>query len=187
MKFRHNSTIGVKKRKLGCGCFDYAFSKNRCKMHATAEDTQKRMEEAAEVLIKEEDLQDLIQEADAIVSRYVRMRASDKGGYCECYTCKKSLPWKQMQAGHYIKRSHLFLRWDADRNIRPQCEYCNCNKNGNLAIFAQTLEKEKPGLPEILYEDATIVYKPTRSEVKQIILEYTGKVKFLLNENTRNV
>lgn len=178
MKFGHNSTIGVKKKICkSCGKPCYWFSKQRCQQCSTIETTQARMEQATEHLIKEEDLQDLISDADTVVSRYVRMKDSDKDGNCQCYTCKTKLPWKQMQAGHYIKRSHLFLRWDADRNIRPQCEYCNCHKRGNLAVFAQNLEKESPGLPDILYEESMLIYKPTRSEIRQVILEYTGKIK----------
>lgn len=42
-----NSTIIRKKKKLKCGCFDYAFSKGRCKLHATVEDTKKRAEKYA--------------------------------------------------------------------------------------------------------------------------------------------
>lgn len=42
-----NSTIIRKKKHLKCGCFDYAFSKGRCKLHATVEDTKKRAEKYA--------------------------------------------------------------------------------------------------------------------------------------------
>jgi hypothetical protein len=42
-----NSTIIRKKKQLGCGCFDYSFSRNRCKLHATIEDTKKRAEKYA--------------------------------------------------------------------------------------------------------------------------------------------
>lgn len=42
-----NSTIIRKKKQLKCGCFDYAFSKGRCKLHATVEDTKKRAEKYA--------------------------------------------------------------------------------------------------------------------------------------------
>lgn len=42
-----NSTIIRKKKQLKCGCFDYAFSKNRCRLHATVEDTKKRAEKYA--------------------------------------------------------------------------------------------------------------------------------------------
>lgn len=32
-----------KKKMLACGCFGYAFSRGRCKMHAMAEDASKRL------------------------------------------------------------------------------------------------------------------------------------------------
>ena len=39
-----NSTIITKKKRLSCGCYDFNFSKSRCKMHATIEDTAKRID-----------------------------------------------------------------------------------------------------------------------------------------------
>lgn len=36
------SSIRPKKKLLSCGCFTYNFSRDRCKMHATIEDTNKR-------------------------------------------------------------------------------------------------------------------------------------------------
>lgn len=38
------STIRPKKKLLSCGCFDFNFSKNRCKQCATFEDSKKRIE-----------------------------------------------------------------------------------------------------------------------------------------------
>lgn len=36
------SSIRPKKKLLSCGCYTYNFSRDRCKMHATIEDTNKR-------------------------------------------------------------------------------------------------------------------------------------------------
>ncbi len=43
----YNSTIITKKKQLGCGHFDFNFSKNRCKQCATIESTKTRAEKAA--------------------------------------------------------------------------------------------------------------------------------------------
>lgn len=178
MRFIKNSSIGIKEKIcVSCGKPCFWFSKRRCQQCAKIEETGKKIERESARLIAEDGLTELIAEADLIVSRYVRAKAKDKDGNCQCYTCPAKLPVAKMQAGHYIKRGHLFLRWDADRNIRPQCEHCNCYKNGNLAIFAQNLEKEKPGLPDILMEESALVYKPTREEVKQIIIEYLNRLR----------
>lgn len=47
-----NSTIIRKKKNLKCGCFDYAFSRGRCKMHATIEDSSKRIARQDQVTVK---------------------------------------------------------------------------------------------------------------------------------------
>ena len=48
------STIIVKKKQLKCGCFDYNFSKSRCKKHATLEDTANRIIKYRHENIKED-------------------------------------------------------------------------------------------------------------------------------------
>ena len=48
------STIIVKKKQLKCGCYDYNFSKSRCKKHATLEDTANRIIKYRHENIKED-------------------------------------------------------------------------------------------------------------------------------------
>lgn len=183
MPFRHNSTIAIKEKACSsCGRVGPIFSKGRCKQCSTVEGTQKRMEAETNKMISSEDLSGLIEDADAIVSLYVRLKAADELGNCQCYTCPKIAPYQELQCGHYIRRGNLLLRWDVDRNLRPQCSYCNCNKHGNLAKFAQNLERDQPGLPDILMEESVIVYKPSREEIRQIIAQYAPLVKSLKNK-----
>lgn len=180
-RFGYNSTIQRREKIcVSCGKPCYPFSKGRCQPCSTIETTQKRMDEVSESLIEEEGLTELIKEADEIVSKFVRLNVCDKEGNCKCYTCGVVMRWQDAQAGHFIPRSHLLLRFDADRNLRVQCSNCNCGKHGNLAVFAQTLEKEKPGLPDILQKERAIVYKLSRDEVKGIIRDYTNRVFILL-------
>lgn len=181
----YNSTI-IRKQKncVSCGKSCYPFSKGRCQPCATIEDTGKRFDKMSQKVIEEDNLQDLIADADKIVSLYVRLKDADKDGMVACFTCPAILHYKEMQCGHYIRRGHLFLRWDVSRNLRNQCPSCNCGKHGNLARFAQNLEKENPGLPDILMEESLLVYKPTREEIKNIISEYTPKVSQLLKLHT---
>lgn len=179
MKFRHNSTIGVKKRKLDCGCFDYAFSKNKCKMHSTVDSTMKRMEKANEQIIEQEDLGSLIEDADAIFSTWVRLSASDKDGYFSCFICDKRVYYKDGENMHYIKRgASLWLRFDP-RNNKAGCHECNSVKGGNYIEYAKKLELKSTGITDILYEEGNLVIKPTREEIRQVIAEYTPKVKEL--------
>src|SRR5688572_29570986 len=111
MRFGYNSTIG-KKEKIckSCGKKCYWFSKQRCQQCSTIEDTQKRMEAATESMIKEEDLSDLINDADAIFSQYIRLKNATAKGIAKCFTCGIEKHYTLLQNGHYIKRGHLYLR-----------------------------------------------------------------------------
>lgn len=176
-----NSTIIPKKRQLDCGCFDYAFSKNKCRTHATFDSYQARLEKITEKVIKEDDLSDLIADADAIFSKFIRLKYADKNGMVACYTCGTIKHWTLMQNGHYQKRGNLFLRHD-ERNCRPQDSYCNENLSGNMPEYTKRLEAENPGITDILKQESVLVHKPTRDEIRQIISEYTPKVKELLKK-----
>lgn len=172
-----NSTIIPKKRTLACGCFDFAFSKNMCKAHATIRDTNKRIAKHEEA---EEDLsiQYLVQDLDAIFSQYIRLKYCDQKGMAVCFTSGKVMRWQELQCGHYISRSHYATRW-LPENCRCQTEYDNCHLSGNLEVFRTNLEKENPGITEWLQEQARQVYKPTREELKSLIAEYRHKVSVL--------
>ncbi len=162
---------------FGCGKKAFIFSKGRCADCARIEDTGKKIEAESEKMIQKENLSDLIAQADRIVSRYVRLKAASRDGICKCYTCDKEQHWSMCDAGHYLKRGHLFLRFDVERNLRVQCKECNQVKGGNMAEFSRRLEKENPGLTDFLKEEAALVYKPTREEIRAIISEYTARVR----------
>lgn len=168
----YNRTIRPKKKQLKCGHFDYDFSRGRCKQCAVYEDTLKRFAEEDE---KEGGLSELIAECDELFSRYVRLKYSDKKGMAQCYTCPTKDEIKKMQCGHFISRYNMYLRFD-ERNVRVQCEYCNCHKHGNLYVFGKNLEAEHKGITDILYEESKTVYKYTRQELRQLIYELRRKI-----------
>ncbi len=178
--FGHNSTIS-KKQKIctSCGRPCYWFSKKRCQDCARIEDTQKKMEKENEKMIVEEDLSGLIEDADRIISQYVRLKYADASGLVDCFTCGQKKHWTLQQAGHYIKRSNLYLRWDEGRNLRVQCVDCNEKKHGNMIEYSKRLEAQCKGVTDLLRDEARLVHKPTRDEIRAIISEYTPKVKEL--------
>jgi hypothetical protein len=139
----------------------------------------KSAEKFVEREIKEDGLQDLITDLDVLVSRWVRYSAVGPGNLVQCYTCSNKFPPSDIDAGHYISRGCMLLRFDVDRNIRPQCQICNRTKYGKAAIFGQNLEKERPGITEILYEESKLVYKWSREELRGLIAEFTQKLKNL--------
>lgn len=126
----------------------------------------------------------LIQDLDAVQSRYIRILYADANGIVGCYTCPTKKHFTLMQNGHYISRSNLGLRWD-DRNNRPQCSYCNCNLHGNLEVYKERLDKEQNGLSEQLYEQSKLVEKPTNEELKILLIEKRAKLKLVENKLNR--
>ena len=73
---------------------------------------------------------------DELVSQYIRRR--DKG---ICYTCGVKNPWKETDAGHYIKRGCWRLRFNK-RNVHCQCKRCNSHLGGNMDKYAINLERD---------------------------------------------
>lgn len=175
----YNSTIRVKTGK--CEMCDYygPLTKGLCSNHYWLGVRMRSAEKQASKEIKEDGLQDLISDLDALVSKFVRQHYADHRGLCKCYTCSTVLPWKELDAGHYIKRGCMYLRFDVARNIRPQCVFCNRMKDGKFAQFGKNLELELPGVTEILWEEMRIVYHHTRDELKTQIADYSQRIKLL--------
>lgn len=123
-------------------------------------------------------LSDIISDLDAVYSRYLRLKAADKSGFCECYTCGGKVRWQEAQCSHFIGRAHLYLRWDS-RNTVVACSDCNIGLQGNIPSYSRKLELQSPGLVQILQEESHIVYKPSISELKERISEYSQKIKQL--------
>ena len=79
----------------------------------------------------------LIREADRVFSLYVRKRGSTFG-YNHCFTCPAYIPIEGLQAGHFINRRYLNVRWHP-LNVWPQCNTCNVEKGGNLVKYKAKL------------------------------------------------
>ena len=73
--------------------------------------------------------------ADPVFSRYIRLKAADRDGYCTCVTCGVVKRWNEgIQAGHYVGRRHWSTRFD-DRNVHPQCVSCNKFNSGRIPRY----------------------------------------------------
>lgn len=122
------------------------------------------------------DLQTLVADLDIIFSRYIRLKDVDIYGKVKCISCRATMKWTMADCGHFIPRGHMYTRY-SEMNCKPQCKGCNQMKDGNLIEFARHLENDRPGSVEILQEQAHIIYKHTRDELKGMIAEYTVKLK----------
>jgi hypothetical protein len=79
--------------------------------------------------------------ADDWFSKYIRIRDADNNGYIRCISCGKIVHWKNADAGHFIKRQHIALRFN-EQNVNAQCKLCNCFEQGNDIGYAKGLDKK---------------------------------------------
>lgn len=177
---KYNSTLSIKLKPCkSCGVPSPIFSRGRCQQCSKIEDTQKRFaqEDEGEQV---EDLSGLIEDLDRVFSRYIRLKYANNDGFVSCFTCDDYPPmhFTKMQCGHYISRIHLATRWE-ENNCRPQNEHCNCNLHGNLEVYKERLEKEQTGITDWLKEQSRQVTKPTRFELKELLLTYRQKLKLV--------
>lgn len=179
--YRFNSTIRITEKVCNiCGKKRPIFSNGACKECAHVRDALANRAEDEEKEMEREGLGDIVKRLDDIYSKWLRLKYADKEGKCKCYTCGKKLYWTAMQCGHFIRRLVYLLRWD-ERNTRPQCEECNCHREERemLQVFAANLERERPGIVALLNEERNIVFKLSRTDLNQMILDYTIKFKKL--------
>ena len=74
---------------------------------------------------------------DKVFSIYIRRRDADENGQVKCCTCPAVAHWKQMDAGHFMPRGNLSVRYD-EKNSHPQCRLCNgtlCGKPSEYSKF----------------------------------------------------
>lgn len=59
----------------------------------------------------------------------------------KCFTCDIVLPFKKLQAGHYIPRQMKNVRYD-ERNVNAQCYACNMMYSGLIAEYGERLDSK---------------------------------------------
>ncbi len=116
----------------------------------------------------------MVDKLDTVFSKFIR-KTDD---LCKCYTCGKQKDPKEMDAGHYIKRSCMRTRWD-ERNVKPQCTSCNRFRGGNMDEYALHLVREYgEGIIEKLMElKHEPVKKYTIQELENLVETYKNKLK----------
>ena len=77
---------------------------------------------------------------DKVFSLYVRMRDSKpfKFGYFRCISCGRILPVSEADAGHYIGRGNMALRWESS-NVWSECKACNRFDSSHLIGYRKNL------------------------------------------------
>lgn len=118
----------------------------------------------------------LIKKLDVVFSKYVRLSNADSRGFCKCITCGREYHWKNIQAGHFISRSHYSTRWLLD-NVKPQCYGCNCMQQGRQYEFSKKLGNK---ISEKLYQKSKEITKFTTLEIEDMTRYYSEKLKKFL-------
>jgi len=121
----------------------------------------------------------LNEKAWPVFSRYIRFRDRGEDGLTECFTCRHRKDPRILQGGHYF---HGRLDYD-ERNIHPQCVYCNKWLHGNLAVYGVRLTEELgvDGMKKLML-DANTHKGYNTFQLQTIINDYTEKLNQLLKE-----
>jgi len=111
----------------------------------------------------------------ALVSQYVRRSNSNLDGFCYCVTCGKAFHWKKLDAGHCIG-GHKNYNFFDERNIHPQCTYCNRFMHGNLVpYFEFMMETYGKTIIDELREYREVIF--TVDYLEEMIEVYKRKLK----------
>ena len=79
---------------------------------------------------KRKSLRTLKKKAWELLSKAIRLeRREGPGLLVECVSCQRKMPWKQIQAGHFIDGRFNSILFD-ELGIHPQCGLCNVVYNG---------------------------------------------------------
>lgn len=123
-----------------------------------------------------------MKKADSAFSKYVRIRWSDKDGICTCVTCGRMRHWKEVDAGHYRRREHQTTRYD-ERNVHPQCRYCNFYRGGAEVEHREYIDKTYgEGTAYEIEQKSRMRSRRTAFDMHMIRKEYEQKLKDLCLE-----
>jgi len=105
-----------------------------------------------------------MKKADKYFSEYIRLRDSDQNCNAICITCRKVGHISEMDAGHFIDRSHKATRYD-ERNVNAQCRTCNRFQSGRQYEHGLAIDlKYGTGTSQQLLQDSRKIVKTTQGE-----------------------
>ena len=117
--------------------------------------------------------------ADEAFSKLVRFKNANHQGYIRCITCRKIEPPEDVDAGHYISRSIIPLRY-SEINVHPQCRKCNRFNEGMKDEYALALIKEYGAdILEELNKEKYTIRRYSDLELKEMAKEWRKELKEL--------
>jgi hypothetical protein len=119
----------------------------------------------------------LIKKLDKVFSVYIRQRGMDENGINTCITCGSKHHWKELDAGHWLKRVKMNVRFD-EINVQPQCRRDNWIGQGEDVKFRAALVKKYGEEAVLLLEyRGKLTKKWSRFELELLIEKYKKLVK----------
>lgn len=118
-----------------------------------------------------------------LFSEYVRRRDAykfSKGNIVKCVTCSCTKTWKEMDAGHFISRSKLAIKFD-EKNVNCQCKSCN-GPYGSGKQYEHALAIDRmhgPGTAELLLIKSKTTVKWGKFEYELLIQEVKAKLSMI--------
>lgn len=120
----------------------------------------------------------LIKELDGLFSEWLRRGNSDQNGKCECYICGYKARWQKMQAGHFVDRDQMSLRFDIC-NVYVVCESCNCFDDNHHERFKAAILSKRG---QIILD---VIEREKRSLKKWMPFELQGMIDFIKQDLKR--
>ena len=116
-----------------------------------------------------------IKKLDIIFSKYIRERDRN-GDTFVCCSCGATKPYEQADAGHFINRRWMAVRWD-ERNVHAQCRSCNRFDEGNGSGYTRFMMRRYGDNVIDILEASKVSYKWADYELDILIQEYQAKYK----------
>ena len=118
---------------------------------------------------------------DKWFSRFIRLRDSDENGVFQCISCGKYKNFGKMDAGHFINRRKMSVRW-YEQNVNGQCSSCNRFNEGEQAGYEEGLNKKYGGsIASVLKLKSRQPYQWTPLEIKALQDHYRKETRRLFD------
>jgi hypothetical protein len=127
---------------------------------------------------KKKSLRALKKKAWELLSKAIRLeRREGEDLLVWCVSCQRKMPWKQIQAGHFIDGRFNSILFD-ELGIHPQCGLCNVVHNGRKEEYFIYMEMTfgREAIDELRVQRNKQV-NFTSEQLEQMIAGYRQRIK----------
>ena len=120
-----------------------------------------------------------LRKADEAFSLFIRTRDSQdfQGRAFRCISCGKILPIDQADAGHFVNRQHMALRF-SELNVWAQCRYDNRFDEGAITDYRRNLVNRIGENKVLMLESQKFATdKKSAFDLHEIYLYYKKRIK----------